>query len=73
MTAYERRKENSKAIASVQFKPQYPTTYSEIDNAKKLSELEKKKMRERMSELKRQNKAEWTSIDQRIEDGLWDE
>ena len=25
MTAYERRKENSKAIASVQFKPQYPT------------------------------------------------
>jgi hypothetical protein len=63
MTAYERRKFNSKKIAEVQFTPETKPLYEKY--------LDKKSIE--YTKHINKKKDTWTVLDQRKEDELWDE
>ena len=81
LTAYERRKSNSEKIAQFKFEPEYPrhpeskgnwNRKNEYDYIKRKHEQFQKEMDTAMPK-KKPTKPVWTSVDQRLEDELWDE
>ena len=85
MTAYERRKENSRIIAQLQFEPETPKydgRYEHFKKAKDEYEYAKRKHEQFQKEMTKtwskvpkspEEKPTWTPLDQAKEEALWDE
>ena len=87
MSAYERRKENSRIIAQLKFEPEYPKydgRHEQYKKAKNEYEYVKRKHEQFQKEMnkaktwskvtkKPEDKPTWTVIDQAKEEALWDE
>ena len=83
MSAYERRKENSRIIAQLQFEPETPQGYKgkyehfkkkkdEYEYVKRKHEQFQKEM-DKTWQKKPEDKPTWTVLDQAKEEALWDE
>ena len=76
LSAYERRKINSQKIAQVQFEPKWhKSPEPSKEDYYKYAQKKHQQFEREMNSVtpKKSEKPIWTSVDQKIEEQLWDE